>query len=170
MDVASCRWDESLLCACGGPELREKIGPEPVLGGTAVGKVTNWWVDRWGFDPGKWYSKPTSRKVKNRVSDCLFTSFTGDSPVTMVTLSTPGDAVLSLGTSTTFLLAISPSDTPPARFTTSHLLAHPTTPNAYIAILCYKNGTLAREKVRNEHAGGDWARFNKLVTTTPPAK
>ena len=47
MDVASCRWDESLLCACGGPELREKIGPEPVLGGTAVGKVTNWWVDRW---------------------------------------------------------------------------------------------------------------------------
>ena len=87
----------------------------------------------------------------------------------MVALSTPGDAVLSLGTSTTFLLAISPPNTPPARFTTSHLLAHPTTPNAYIAMLCYKNGALAREKVRNEHAGGDWARFNELVTTTPPA-
>jgi len=152
MDVASCKWDECLLRACGGPELREKIGPEPVLGGTALGKVASWWVDRWGFDP-----------------DCLVTSFTGDNPATMVALSTPGDAVLSLGTSTTFLLAISPSNTSPARFTTSHLLAHPTTTNAYIAMLCYKNGALAREKVRNEHAGGDWARFNELVTTTPPA-
>jgi xylulokinase len=86
----------------------------------------------------------------------------------MVALSTPGDAVLSLGTSTTFLLAIAPSDTPPARFTTSHLLAHPTTAGAHIAMLCYKNGSLAREKVRNEHANGDWACFNELVATMPP--
>jgi xylulokinase len=86
----------------------------------------------------------------------------------MVALSTPGDAVLSLGTSTTFLLAIAPSNSPPARFTTSHLLAHPTTVGAHIAMLCYKNGSLAREKVRNEHANGDWARFNEMVATTPP--
>jgi xylulokinase len=86
----------------------------------------------------------------------------------MVALSTPGDGVLSLGTSTAFLLAISPSNTPPARFTTSHLLAHPTTTGAHIAMLCNKNGALAREKVRNEHAGGDWARFNELVTAAPP--
>ncbi len=86
----------------------------------------------------------------------------------MVALSTPGDAVLSLGTSTTFLLAIPPSDTKPARFTTSHLLAHPTTTDAHIAMLCYKNGALAREKVRNEYAGGDWERFSELVTAMPP--
>ena len=150
--------------------MREKIGPEPVLGGTALGKVASWWVARWGFDPGKWCSKPTTWKLlsQSRALDCLVASFTGDNPATMVALSTPGDAVLSLGTSTTFLLAISPSNTPPARFTTSHLLAHPTTTDAYIAMLCYKNGALAREKVRNEHAGGDWARFNELVTATPP--
>ena len=86
----------------------------------------------------------------------------------MVALSTPGDAVLSLGTSTTFLLAISRSNTPPARFTTSHLLAHPTTAGAHIAMLCYKNGSLAREKVRNEYANGDWTRFNELVAALPP--
>ena len=161
MDVASSKWDERLLHACGGPELREKIGPEPVLGGTVLGKVANWWVNRWDFDPGKWRSKLSPEcNVKCRAIDCLVTSFTGDNPATMVALSTPGDAVLSLGTSTTFLLAISPSNTPPARFTTSHLLAHPTTAGAHIAMLCYKNGALAREKVRNEHAGGDWARFN----------
>src|SRR5712675_292700 len=101
-------------------------------------------------------------------SDCLVVPFTGDNPATMVALSTPGDAVLSLGTSTTFLLAISPSDTPPARFTTSHLLAHPTTAGAHIAMLCYKNGSLAREKVRNEYANGDWACFNELVAATTP--
>ena len=53
MDVESRRWDERLLRACGGPELREKIGPEPVLGATALGKVASWWVNRWGFDPGR---------------------------------------------------------------------------------------------------------------------
>jgi len=151
MDIASCRWDERLLQACGGPELRSKIGSEPVPGGTVLGKISTWWIKRWGFHP-----------------DCLVVPFTGDNPATMVALSTPGDAVLSLGTSTTFLLAISPSDTPPARFTTSHLLAHPTTAGAYIAMLCYKNGPLAREKVRNEYANGDWARFNELVAASTP--
>ena len=107
-------------------------------------------------------------KINRYDSDCLVAPFTGDNPATMVALSTPGDAVLSLGTSTTFLLAISPSNTPPARFTTSHILAHPTTTGAYIAMLCYKNGSLARERVRNEYANGDWTRFNELVAATPP--
>jgi xylulokinase len=35
-------------------------------------------------------------------------------------------------------------------------------------MLCYKNGSLAREKVRDEHANEDWVRFNELVATTPP--
>jgi len=107
-------------------------------------------------------------EINRRDSDCLVAPFTGDNPATMVALSTPGDAVLSLGTSTTFLLAISRSNTQPARFTTSHLLAHPTTAGAHIAMLCYKNGSLAREKVRNEYANGDWTRFNELVAATPP--
>ena len=167
MDVASCKWDERLLQACGGPELRAKIGPEPVPGGTILGRVASWWVERWGFHPSKWYQPPRC-SFNTCTSDCLVTPCTGDNPATMVALSTPGDAILSLGTSTTFLLAISPSDTPPARFTTSHLLAHPTTVGAHIAMLCYKNGSLAREKVRNEHANGDWAHFNELVAATPP--
>jgi xylulokinase len=171
MDVLSGKWDERLLQACGGPELRTKIGPEPVSGGTVLGKVTSWWVERWGFHPGKRHQNRTydrECRANSCTSDCVVTPFTGDNPATMVALSTPGDAVLSLGTSTTFLLAIAPSDTPPARFTTSHLLAHPTTIGAHIAMLCYKNGSLAREKVRNEYANGDWARFNELVSAMPP--
>jgi len=35
-------------------------------------------------------------------------------------------------------------------------------------MLCYKNGALAREMIRDLHAGSDWATFNHLVEATPP--
>jgi xylulokinase len=150
MDVLTCKWDATLLEACGGPELATKLGPEPVLGGTTLGSVAPYWTERWGFDPA-----------------CIVAPFTGDNPASVVSLSTPGDAILSLGTSTTLLLSIPPADTPPARFTTSHLLSHPTTPDAQIAMLCYKNGALARDHVRDTYANGDWTKFNELVEQTP---
>ena len=52
MNVATCKWEQTLLDFCGGPELREKIGPEPVPGGTVLGKITSYWVERYGFNPG----------------------------------------------------------------------------------------------------------------------
>lgn len=74
---------------------------------------------------------------------------------------------MSLGTSTTLLLSIPPAETAPKRFTTSHLLSHPTTQDAHIAMLCYKNGALAREQVRDQYADGHWTRFNELVEQRP---
>lgn len=100
-------------------------------------------------------------------TECVIAPFTGDNPATVAAFSAPGDALLSLGTSTTFLLSIPPTDTPPRRFTTSHLLAHPTTLDAQIAMLCYKNGALAREQVRDHYADGDWNTFNQLIEETP---
>ncbi|KAI0330926.1 D-xylulose kinase [Cubamyces sp. BRFM 1775] len=150
MNVLTCEWDDRLLEAAGGPELREKIGPEPAPGGTFLGKIHPYWVQRWGFNP-----------------ECEIAPFTGDNPATVIALSTPGDAILSLGTSTTFLLSIPPAETAPKRFTTSHLLTHPTTPDAHIAMLCYKNGALAREQVRDQYADGHWTRFNELVEARP---
>jgi xylulokinase len=52
MNVVTCKWEESLLQACGGPELRAKLGPDPVIGGTVLGSINTWWVERWGFHPG----------------------------------------------------------------------------------------------------------------------
>lgn len=52
MSIFNYTWDETLLNACGGPELRAKLGPEPVSGGTVLGKISEWWVSRWGFNPG----------------------------------------------------------------------------------------------------------------------
>ena len=52
--------------------------------------------------------------------------------------------------------------------TTSHLLSHPTDLNGKIAMLCYKNGGLARENIRDRFANGDWNVFNNLVEQCSP--
>ncbi|EJD46952.1 actin-like ATPase domain-containing protein [Auricularia subglabra TFB-10046 SS5] len=149
MGIATYKWDEKLLDACGGPALRQKLGAEPVLGNTDLGTVSKWWVERWGFSP-----------------DCIVAPWTGDNPASVVGVSTPGDAILSLGTSTTFLLSTPPADEPPKRTTTSHLLAHPLERRARIVMLCYKNGALARESVRG--ASRKWTDFDADVQKSPP--
>lgn len=52
MDILTCKWDHTLLNICGGPSLTDKLGEEPVLGGTNLGVVSDWWVKKWGFSPG----------------------------------------------------------------------------------------------------------------------
>ncbi|KAF8887311.1 hypothetical protein BD779DRAFT_512986 [Infundibulicybe gibba] len=147
MDVLTGTWSPRLLELCGGPELRTKLGPEPVSGGTVLGRISSWWVQRWGFDPS-----------------CVVAPFTGDNPATSAALSGPGDALLSLGTSTTLLLSLPPAPTPPARPTTAHLLAHPAARGASIAMLCYKNGALARAHVAQE----DWGKFSAEARAAAP--
>jgi xylulokinase len=115
------------------------------------------------------YYRQVDHRLTCPIIDCIVAPFTGDNPATVASLSFPGDALLSLGTSTTYLLSIPPSDTPPKRFTTSHLLSHPTTaPDAQIAMLCYKNGALAREQIRDRFADGDWTKYNQLVDNQSP--
>ncbi|CCO29251.1 xylulokinase [Rhizoctonia solani AG-1 IB] len=58
MNVHTCKYDEQLLDVCSGgagngAELREKLGGEPVMGGTNMGKVSQWWIERFGFNSGK---------------------------------------------------------------------------------------------------------------------
>ncbi|OCH96246.1 D-xylulose kinase [Obba rivulosa] len=171
MNIQTNRWEDKLLEECGGSELRVKLGPEPVPGGTVLGKISPWWVERWGFNPGEIlhrYDDMVLRIGRLRAGlECLIAPFTGDNPATVVALSTPGDAILSCGTSTTLLLSIPPADSAPKCFTSSHLLAHPTTLDAHIAMLCYKNGALARDQVRDQYADGDWGKFNELIEQTP---
>lgn len=75
----------------------------------------------------------------------------------------PGDCVVSLGTSDTVLLYL-----PTAHPTTdSHLLAHPTDSSAYMAMLCYRNGSLTRERVRDDYAEGSWPKFGDALRRVP---
>ncbi|EPQ56533.1 actin-like ATPase domain-containing protein [Gloeophyllum trabeum ATCC 11539] len=151
-NILTNKWDDNLLAivashphppsSAAAEDLRSKLGPDPVTGASPLGTIGAWWVRRYGFSP-----------------DTLIAPFMGDNPATLLTLSQPSDGILSLGTSTTFLLSIPPSPSPPARFTTSHILAHPALPGGHIAMLCYKNGALERDRI----ARGDWARFGAMV-------
>lgn len=40
--------------------------------------------------------------------------------------------------------------------------------NAYMALLCFKNGSLTRESIRNSCSNGSWEQFNKALSSTPP--
>lgn len=53
LNISTLKWDSELLEACGGPELRNKLGEEAVPGGTVLGQIGSWWVKRWGFAESK---------------------------------------------------------------------------------------------------------------------
>ena len=152
-DISGTKWNEQLLAlAAGGKEnvdeLRTKLGEVPADGGAGFGMVSNYFAIRYGFN-----------------QDCVVVPFTGDNPATIVSLPLrASDAIISLGTSTTFLMS-TPEYKPDPSY---HFMNHPCTDGLYMFMLCYKNGGLAREKIRDHlHSGGDWDRFNDVALTTP---
>ncbi|KAI0544596.1 xylulose kinase-like protein [Xylaria curta] len=156
-DISAETWNQKLLeltagSADGVPALRAKLGEVPLDGGVILGNVSPYFVERFGFS-----------------EDCRITAFTGDNPATILSLPLrPLDAIVSLGTSSTFLMN-TPNYKPDPSY---HFMNHPTTKGHYMFMLCYKNGGLAREKVRDALPKPDendpWANFNKAVLETPP--
>lgn len=88
--------------------------------------------------------------------------FTGDNSATLVSMNlSEGDCVISLGTSDTVLVYLKKGTAEPT--TESHLMAHPTDAEGFMGMLCYKNGSLAREFIRDKYANGNWDDFNKIL-------
>lgn len=158
-DIPNNSWSESLLeLTAGGKEgaseLRKKLGDVGQDGGGSMGSISPYFVSRYGFS-----------------SECQIVPFTGDNPATILALPLrPMDAIVSLGTSSTFLM-ITPTYKPDPSY---HFMNHATIPGQYMFMLCYKNGGLAREKVRDRLSKPDdtssdpWANFNKAVLETRP--
>ena len=42
-------------------------------------------------------------------------------------------------------------------------MAHPSDPSGFMGMLCYKNGSLAREYIRDTYANGEWDDFNRYL-------
>ena len=155
-DMPNQQYNEALLrLAAGGDpaDLRKKLGEVRLDGGGSMGAVSSYFVSKYGFSP-----------------DCQIAPFTGDNPATILALPLrPLDAIVSLGTSTTFLMN-TPKYRPDGAY---HFFNHPTTPGNYMFMLCYKNGGLAREKVRDqlpkpEGGATGWENFNDAVLNTQP--
>ncbi|CAO3630773.1 unnamed protein product [Cunninghamella echinulata] len=147
MDIHTHQWIGKLLEHCGGPDLKKKLVLEPIEGGKLLGLIDQYYVQRYGFS-----------------QDCQLFPFTGDNSATLVSMNLQqGDCVVSLGTSDTVLVYLREAN-PTIE---SHLLAHPTDPQGYMGMLCYKNGSLTREHFRDVYANNDWDTFNQLLNSTP---
>ncbi|XP_055985369.1 xylulose kinase isoform X1 [Sorex fumeus] len=137
-------WSSTCLRAC-APHLEEKLGA-PVPSCSIVGAVSAYYVRRYGFSP-----------------DCKVVAFTGDNPASLAGMRLEeGDIAVSLGTSDTLFLWLQE----PTPALEGHIFCNPVAPQHYMALLCFKNGSLMREKVRDESAAGSWSEFSKALQST----
>lgn len=147
MNLASGAWDASLLAAT-APALREKL-PLLAAAGSLVGEISPYFVDRYGFSP-----------------QCKVGVFTGDNPASLVGMgaTAPGQVVISLGTSDTFFAGMNAPHTDPRGY--GHVFGNPG--GGYMSLVCFRNGSLAREALRDQYSLG-WDAFDRagLASTTP---
>ncbi|XP_046492636.1 xylulose kinase [Neodiprion pinetum] len=145
LDIRTKDWCDQLLEAC-APGLRERLG-SPVPSYTNLGPVSKYLVERFGFD-----------------EKCRVIAFTGDNPGSLIGMRLKdGDVACSLGTSDTLFLWLEKVKTA----TEGHIFCNPLEDGAYMALLCFKNGSLTRERIRDSAAGGSWQIFNELLESTP---
>ncbi|XP_042523262.1 xylulose kinase isoform X2 [Dipodomys spectabilis] len=137
-------WSQACLLAC-APNLEEKLGP-PALPCSVLGNISSYYVQRYGFSP-----------------ECPVVAFTGDNPASLAGMRLEeGDIAVSLGTSDTLFLWLQE----PTPALEGHIFCNPVDPRHYMALLCFKNGSLMREKIRDESASGSWSEFSKALQST----
>ncbi|XP_059488601.1 xylulose kinase-like [Neocloeon triangulifer] len=147
LDIKTHEWDHNCIDAC-APDLEAKLS-EPCKTQTVLGKISSYFVDRFCFD-----------------SDCQIVAFTGDNPSSLAGLCLgPNEIALSLGSSDTLFAWVSEYCTLPEGL--GHLLCNPVEPEHYMALLCFANGSLTRERLRNKVAKGSWDEFNSLLDSMP---
>ena len=146
MDIRTKRWHPKALDAT-APELLKRL-PPLVPSATVIGPVSGCFAARYGLNP------------KARAL-----AWSGDNPCSLigVGLVRPGMVAISLGTSDTYFGFMKECHTDPHG--EGHVFGAPT--GDYMTLICFKNGSLAREKVRDAY-GLDWAAFSEALRATPP--
>jgi xylulokinase len=149
LNLSKLDWDTELLAAT-APNLGAKLAtPAPA---TAVqGPVSSYFTTKYGLP-----------------ETCRTALFTGDNPASLVGMgaTTPGNAVISLGTSDTFFAAMPGPKTDPNGF--GHVFGNPA--GGFMSLICFRNGSLAREALRDK-LGLNWTAFDReaLATTASSA-
>lgn len=144
MDLGSRRWSEKALRAT-APGLARRL-PELVAPWSIVGRLAPYWTERHGLPPAK------------------VVAWTGDNPSTAigVGLVDAATVAVSLGTSDTVFGLLSGARTDPSG--AGHVFVAPT--GEPMALVCFRNGSLARERVRDA-CGLDWEGFSRALAETP---
>jgi xylulokinase len=146
MNIADKCWDDKAFGAT-APNLRQKL-PPLTESNSLIGKIAFYFVKRYGFSP-----------------ETILLPWTGDNPSSLigVGLTTPNQVAISLGTSDTYfscmrqlILDLSGQ---------SHVFGSPT--GDYMVLICFKNGSLARDAIKNQfHLS--WNEFSDILKKTPP--
>ncbi len=148
MDIRGKAWADRAMQAT-APALHKRLGVI-VPSHTDIGPIHAYYVHRYGFPAG-----------------CRVVAFSGDNPCSLagLRLQKAGDVAISLGTSDTVFGSLAQ---PVPSASEGHIFVNPVDPAGYMALVCYKNGSLTREHVRDEVAGGSWDAFNRMLAATTP--
>lgn len=141
MDLAANAWSPSALDAT-APGLLEKLPPiRPSW--ESAGRLSSYWQKRYSFPPA------------------AVITWSGDNPSSLVGTGVirAGLLAISLGTSDT-VFACTPNPGPRP----SHVFRAPT--GEFMSLVCFRNGSLAREWMRLEH-GLDWDMVARLLEQRP---
>jgi xylulokinase len=145
MELDACRWWPAAVEAT-APALTDKL-PALAASSAIVGRLSPFWQRRYGLPPAR------------------VVAWSGDNPCSLVGtgLVAEGRVAISLGTSDTiFGLMRTPRVDPSG---TGHVFGSPT--GAYMGLTCFKNGSLARERVRDAF-GMTWDEFSRTLEGAPP--
>ena len=145
MDVSACSWSPHALEAT-APDLQRRL---PAIGppATIVGTLSRYWRERHGL--------PAASVVV----------WSGDNPSSLIGtgLASAGQVAISLGTSDTIFAPMTAAQIDPSL--SSHVFGSPA--GGFMGLTCVRNGSLARERIRDQF-GLDWSGFSAALDATPP--
>ncbi len=146
MNIKTKQWDERALKAT-APNLRERLPPlsQPY---SIIGKISSYFIEKFGFNP-----------------NTNLIAWSGDNPNSLigVGLIKKGKVGISLGTSDTYFSYL--QDLYLDLKGEGHVFGAPT--GDYMSLICYKNGSLAREKIKNKfHL--NWEKFSEILEKSLP--
>jgi len=147
MDIQGKTWQADALKAT-APDLKEKL-PPLAESWKVVGAVSPYFVKKFGLNP-----------------NAQTLVWSGDNPCSVVGLGLirEGMVAISLGTSDTYFGSMKKCRTD--EHGEGHVFGSPA--GGYMTLICFKNGSLAREKVRGLYGIENWEKFGELMATKPP--
>ena len=146
MDIQTRQWHPQALEAT-APNLADRLPPLSESW-KVIGPISPYFAQKYGFD-----------------SNTQTLAWSGDNPNSVVGLGLikEGMVAISLGTSDTYFGTMQTCQTDPRG--EGHVFVSPT--GDYMTLICFKNGSLAREAIA-EQFGLNWDGFSQALQNTPP--
>ncbi|KAG8999838.1 hypothetical protein FRB94_005896 [Tulasnella sp. JGI-2019a] len=155
-NAQQCAWDAAALeVVAGSPEqgtrFRSMLGEVETIAGKNVGTVSQYWVERYGFEKEAIIVPFTSENLAQYLSVC----------------PAQDETVLSFGPQDSLMIPV--TQYIPSKL--YRLYPHPaqdaSEPKKYIAVLTSRNADAARTLVRDMYTKS-WTAFDRLVSVIPP--